>query len=113
MRGIPRAGRSPRPYLPKRQIATQDGESRGAEGFGQRDQQRSLRVSPCAVRQYQPVMVGIFRNVQKSANVGFRGIIEKWLCGRDGQATIVIATQPREYRLVLRVGCLRLVTRTF
>ncbi len=61
-----RRRRSIRPLLPKRKIASQDGDSSRREGIGDGGQQRHFAISARAVSEYQSV--GSLGAVQKSAN---------------------------------------------
>ena len=88
-RRVSRRRRSPRPQLPKRQVAAQDGDSRRTERIRERSQQRSLRVSPGAVRQNETFLGWIPGNVQKSANAWFNGVVDEWMCDRTRQAPIL------------------------
>ncbi len=72
------AGRSERSHLPIRQVAAQHGESARAESFGQRDQQRRLRIRSSTVRQNEPVAVGRFGRVHEAANRRIDGPVSKF-----------------------------------
>jgi hypothetical protein len=90
VRGIARPGRPPGSHLPKWQIATQHGESGGAESLRQCDQQRSMRIPAGAMSQHQAVMVGLVGNMESSANVRFDGVVGERMGRWTGQETILM-----------------------
>src|SRR5438874_11424355 len=61
-------GRAGRTALAERQIAAQHGKSGGAERFGRREEERRAAITAGAMRQYQPLIAGAARRMQKTAN---------------------------------------------
>lgn len=87
--GVSGAGRAEGPHLTKGQVTAQHGEAGGGKSFGQRTKERGLCICAGAMGEDQAVAVGIFREVQESADGGIGGWVEKFAYGYFGQGMIV------------------------
>jgi hypothetical protein len=67
-----------RATLPKRQIATENGDATFRKRFGRGNQQRRPAVCTCAVRQYQSITIRDHRAVQKSADRRVASDVDDW-----------------------------------
>ena len=87
--GVGGAGRAEGSGLTIGQIAAQDGEPGGAEGFGKSNEQGSLGVRASAVGKDDGVAVGRVGEMEEAADVGLDGGVGECADGSFGQGMIL------------------------
>lgn len=96
-RGVARTGRSPGADLSKREIAAEDGESRGRECLCHDDQQRCSSVAACSVGKNDAIAIRLAGNMQKPTDLGVNAVVGEVADSAGGQAIIV--ERPSAHRL--------------